>query len=180
MTRLTIVLLAGVMALVHVFMVEGRPLAAAGNTSIEVTVMLLNVGPAAAPACPSGHSSCKSGLSGAEFRLYDRKSSAFIAAFGHGNPDAAEIFNSKVPPVSACTINKEDGSCFLWAPAGGQYEVVLRWQDPATEDVVYSGRVIGPGELSQGTERIVLEIIRVLKKDGTIQYAPGRTVVVPG
>lgn len=180
MTRLTIVLLAGVMALVPVFMLGGRPLAAAGNTSFEVTVMLLDVGPAAAPACPSGSSSCKSGLSGAEVRLYDRKSSAFIAAFGHRSPDEAEIFNNKdVAPVSACKTN-EEGSCLLSVTPGGQYEVVLRWQDPATGDVVYSGRVIGAGELRQGTERMILEIIRVLKKDGTIQYAPGRTVVVSG
>ncbi len=95
------------------------------------------------------------------------------------DPSTYETLWNSGTHLSGCTTDAM-GTCSLGAPSPGNYELILRWVDPAGRKIVYSLHNVGAEDFVNDLALKDLELIKVVRRDGSLQYSPGRTQVVTG
>jgi len=144
------------------------------------TVTLHVIDQAKSGACPGGDGSCKSPIAGAEVRVFDRNDAAFQSLFGK-NPKGGEydvVFESGVGLLGSCVT--VSGVCSVGEPSTGDYLVIVKFFDDETGKTVYTGKPKSPSDFVDGVANKDFQIIKVLKKNGDIQFSGGSKTVVTG
>ena len=140
-------------------------------------------------ACPDGKGSCKSPIEGAEVRVFDRNDSDFQAQYGTKNPSGNvydQVFENDIGRVGACTTDAA-GECTAGEETIGDYLVIVKYLDAETGKTVYTGKPKSPGDFvdtdadTQGDLATKdFQVIKVLRKNGSIQFSGGSKTVVTG
>lgn len=133
-------------------------------------------------ACPGGAGSCKFPIAGAEVRVFDRDDSSFQAAYGTKNPSGTryvEVFENDIGRVGACNTGA-NGECTAGEETIGDYLVIVRYFDAETGKTIYTGKPKSPEDFVDNLASKDFQVIKVLKKDGSIQLSGGAKTVVTG
>ena len=126
--------------------------------------------------------STKSPLSGVEVRVFDRNIPDFQAIAGSKNPKGdlyGIIYEADSGRVGSC-VTGSDGICFAGEENKGDYLVIIKWNDLETAKTVYVGRPKSPEDFKDNLATKEFQIVKAIKKDGTIEYRGGSKVVVAG
>jgi hypothetical protein len=150
------------------------------------TVELHVIDQAKTGAC-GGAGACKTPLANARVRVFDRNNAAFQTAYGAKNPKGSiydQVFENDIGRIAQCTTNG-DGQCAAGEVATGDYLVIVR--AIVSGKVVYTGTPKSPSDFKDtngdGLPDLAskeFQIIKVLKKDGTVQISGGSKTVVTG
>ena len=138
-----------------------------------VTLHTVNIG---------GGASTKVSLSGAQVRVFDRNGPDFQAVAGSKNPDGSlygVIFEADAGRVGACTTDST-GVCIAGEASTGDYLVIVKYFDSATNKTVYVGRPKSPSDFVNGLATKDFQIIKVFKKGVFQEYRGGSKIVVTG
>jgi len=131
--------------------------------------------------CPGGAGSCKKPLEGVEVRVFDRNNAAFQLKYGTKNPSGTvydQVFENNVGIVGKCTT-AANGICIAGEEKIGDYLVILKYVDDAS--IVYTGKPKGLSDFTaDGMATKDFQIIKTIKRDGSIDYKGGSKVVVTG
>ncbi len=140
-------------------------------------------------ACPGSAGSCKFPIQGAEVRVFDRRDPAFQAAYGGQNPSGSiydQVFENDIARVGAC-VTDLTGRCTAGEQRIGEYLVVVKYVDPDTGRAVYTGKPKGPEDFvdtdGDGAGDLAtkdFQVIRLVKRDGSVQFSGGSKTVVRG
>jgi len=135
-----------------------------------------------AGACPGGAGSCKSPIASAEVRVFDRNDPVFQAAYGTKNPAGGiynQVFENDIGRVGACTTGS-DGRCTAGEETTGDYLAVVKYVDPSGQ-TVYTGKPKSPEDFdATGLASKEFQAIKVLRRDGSLQFSGGSKTVVTG
>ena len=160
----------------------------------EVVVELLVVVQAKSGECltltGTDSSSCRVPVEGAQVKVYDRDDSTFQSTYGGKNPDGSQypaIFNANIGLIAGaqCTTGA-DGRCSTIEPQAGNYLVLVRFVDgikevtagkPKSVDEFVDTDADGVPDTGPTKE---FQIIKVIKKDLTVQLGKGSKRVVTG
>jgi hypothetical protein len=150
-------------------------------------VELHTVDQAKSGACPAGAGSCKSPIQGAEVKVFDRNNPAFQAAYGTKNPSGTiygQVFENDTGRVGTCTTGN-DGRCTVGEETTGDYLVIVK----ASVD----GKTVYTGKPKSGSDFVDtngdglgdlatkdFQVMKVIKKGGTVQISGGSKTVVAG
>ena len=152
--------------------------------------------------CDPPAGSCKSPITGAEVKVFDRNKlngltittlDAAQAALTK-NPDGSlydDIYESVEANASALAAPfgcvTTDGSCIAGEESTGDYLVILKYVDTDTGKNVYTGKPKSGSDFvdtnSDGLDDLAskdFQVIKVFKRDGTIQFSGGKKTVVNG
>jgi hypothetical protein len=146
------------------------------------TVTLHVVDQAKSGACPGGAGSCKSPVAGAEVRVFDRNDGAFQAAYGGKNPNGSlygTIFEAGTAQIAGCTTDAS-GQCTAGEETTGDYLAIVKYVDSGTGKTVYTGKPKSPEDFVDGVATKEFQILKVIRKDGSVQYSGGSKTVVSG
>lgn len=145
-----------------------------------------------------GGGSTKTLLGDVVVRVFDRNSPAFRAVVAaltgtdpldpaNKNPDGSlygAIFEANQGVVGTCVTAStppDTGVCFAGETQTGDYLVIVKFFDSATNKSVYVGRPKSPSDFdSNGIASKEFQIIKVIKKDGSVQYRGGSKTVMTG
>jgi len=137
-------------------------------------------------ACSVG-TNCKLALEGVTVRVFDRNSALFQQMWGTKNPDGAlygDVYEANIGSVGQCTTDAL-GECFVVEEQVGDYLVVVKYVDAGK--TVYTGLPKSPVDFvdtdSDGVGDLATKefhIVKVIKKDGSIEFRGGRKTVVAG
>jgi len=130
-------------------------------------------------ACPGGAGSCKSPIAAAEVRVFDRNNAAFQTAYG-SNPSGTiynQVFENDIGRVGACTTDAA-GQCTAGEEATGYYLVIVKFVDGSK--TVYTGKPKSPSDFVGGLATKDFQVLKVIRKDGSVQYSGGSKTVVSG
>ncbi len=137
----------------------------------------------------NGSGSCKLPLANAGIRVFDRNNAAFQSKYGTKNPTDSiynQVFDNDIGEIASCTTGT-DGVCTAYETKPGDYLVIVKYHDAETGKSVYTGLPKGPEDFvdtnSDGKGDFAkkdFQIIKTIKKDGTIQFSGGKKVVVSG
>ena len=140
-------------------------------------------------ACPGGKGSCKSPISGAVVRVFDRNDADFQSTYGTKNPNGKiydQVFENDVGRISTCTTDAS-GTCAAGETSIGDYLVIVKYFDSQTGKTVFTGKPKSPSDFvdtdGDGFGDLAskdFQIIKVLKKNGDIQFSGGSKTVVTG
>ena len=128
-----------------------------------------------------GAGSCKFDLEGATVRVFDRNDADFIALWTK-NPNGAlhdEVYENGAGLKGSCTTNTE-GDCTVGEETTGDYLVIVKYFDQETGKTIYTGKPKSGGDFVDGLATKEFQIIKVIKKDGTIEFKGGSKTVVVG
>jgi len=180
------ILQQGVVNVLKRFIVNGTQQCSAVRE--ENVVQLHIIDQAKTGAC-SGAGSCKNPLPGAQVRVFDRGSTAFQTAYGTKNPSGSiynQVYENDIGRVSACTTDST-GSCTAYEQTAGDYLAVVKYLDARTGKTVYTGLPKSATDFTDTNADGVkdyakkeFQIIKTIKKDGTVQWSGGQKVVVTG
>ena len=153
----------------------------------ENIVVLHVIDQAGTGACPDGAGSCGSPIEGAEVRVFDRNDPDFRTEYGTKNPSGSiydQVFENDIGRVGACTTGS-DGRCIAGEETTGDYLVIVKYADAETGKTVYTGKPKSPGDFmdTDGDTQADLaikdfQVIKVLKRDGSIEFRAGSKTVV--
>jgi hypothetical protein len=139
-------------------------------------------------ACPDGGGSCKEPLPDAEVRVFDRNDADFQMVYGK-NPKGAiydQVFENQIGQIATCTTGTS-GQCTAGEETTGDYLVIVRFVtsdvNPSTGKpfVVYTGKPKSPQDFDEtGLASKDFQILRVIRKNGSVQYSGGSKTVVTG
>ena len=168
----------------------------------EATVELHIVDQAKSGACPDGSSSCKLPVEGASVKVYDRDDTAFQLAYGGKNPDGSlypAIFDADTGLIAGAQCSTDaNGRCSTIEPAAGNYLVLVRFVDAGPDGLPDTGdeKTVTAGKPKSVDEFVdtddppdgvpdtgptkEFQIIKVIKKDATLQLGKGSKRVVTG
>jgi hypothetical protein len=97
-----------------------------------------------------------------------------------------EVFERGIGLAGACTTS-DGGSCTAGVEAGEDDLVIVRYRDLETAKTVYTGRPLAAEDFADTTldgagdlALLDLQVIRVNRRDGTVQFAGGAKTVVTG
>ena len=143
-------------------------------------------------------SECKMPLIGAQVKIFDRENAQFVAAYG-SRPKKETlnvIFESNVGKVGSCTTDAT-GTCTAGEDHPGKFLVVAKYVDGTSS--VYSGKyknfkkkVIKAFDEEEDDDDLSdlsikslimekkLHFIKIIKKDGSIEYKAGKMTIVSG
>jgi hypothetical protein len=151
-------------------------------------VELHTVDQAKSGACPGGAGSCKSPIQDAQIRVFDRNNTTFQVAYGTKNPDGSiydQVFESDIGRVGTCTTGS-DGRCTAGEETAGDYLVIVKHADPSGE-TIYTGKpksgsdfVDTDGDALGDLAMKDFQVIKVLRKDGAVQFSGGSKTMVSG
>ena len=140
-------------------------------------------------ACADGAGSCKSPIEGAEVRVFDRNDSDFQAEYGRKNPSGSiydQVFENDIGRVGACTTDAA-GECTAGEESTGDYLVIVKYVDAETGKSVYTGKPKSPrdfvdtdGDTQGDLATKDFQVIKVLRRNGSIQFSGGSKTVVSG
>lgn len=140
-------------------------------------------------ACSASGHSCKLPVSDASVRVFDRNDAEFQSSYGTKNPSGTiydQVFENGIGQIAACSTD-DFGQCTTGEEGVGDYLVIVRWMDPETDRIVYSGKPKSPTDFVDTNDDGIgdlatkeFQIIKVIKKDGSIQYGGGSKRVVTG
>jgi len=125
--------------------------------------------------------SCKKPLAGAIVRVFDRNNAAFQASWTK-NPDGtlyAQVYENSAGKIASCTTGS-DGKCTAGESYTGDFLVIVKYYDAATGKTVYTGKPKSGSDFVNGLATKDFQIIKTLKKDGSVQFTGGSKVVVTG
>ncbi len=128
-----------------------------------------------------GKGSCKLPLENVEVKVFDRTDSAFESQFG-SNPkgsEYADVFEADVGLITNCYTDAT-GNCSTSESAAGEYLVVVKYIDTESESTVYTGSPKDSSDFVDGVAVKDFQIIKVIKKNGSIQFSGGKKTVVTG
>ena len=133
-------------------------------------------------ACLNAAGSCKFPAGGAEVRVFDRNDADFQASYGTKNPDDSiydQVFENDIGRIGACTADSS-GQCTAGEETTGDYLVIVKYVDSSGK-TVYTGKPKGPEDFdATGLASKDFQVIKVLRKNGVIQFSGGRKTVVSG
>ena len=90
------------------------------------------------------------------------------------------MFEDDIGRVGSCTTDST-GVCIAGEETLGDYLVIVKYFDVATGKIVYTGLPKSPGDFDiTGLASKDFQILKVVKKNGDIQFAGGKKVVVTG
>jgi len=123
----------------------------------------------------------KNPIDGAEVRVFDRNDPDFQTLFGK-NPSGTEyftVFDADVGRVGSCTTVA--GMCTVGEETVGDYLVIVEYFDSETGKTVYTGKPKSPEDFdATGLAEKDFQVLKVVKKNGSIQFGGGNKVVVTG
>jgi hypothetical protein len=135
-----------------------------------------------------GAGSCKLPLQGAEIRVFDRADQAFIDAWG-SNPSGDtydQVYEGDIARIGTCTTDV-DGYCMINEQEVGEYLVIVKYYDTETAKTVYTGSPKDPSDFvdtdGDGYGDLAtknFQFIKVIKKNGNIEFKGGKKTVVVG
>jgi hypothetical protein len=135
-----------------------------------------------------GKGSCKVPIEGAEVRVFDRNDPDFQANFTK-NPKGTQypdIFEADIGRVGSC-FTDTTGKCIAGEEAVGDYLVIVRFIDAETSKIIYTGKPKSPEDFEDtdgdGIGDLVskdFQIIKVINKDGSIDFKAGSKTVITG
>ena len=128
-----------------------------------------------------GKGSCKLTLSGVSVRVFDRNDPNFQALFTK-NPKGtryADVYESGVGQIASCTTGG-DGRCIAGETTIGDYLVIVKHTDPETGKIVYTGKPKSPSDFVDGVAFKDFQIIKLIKKNGDVDFKGGSKTVVTG
>jgi cysteine-rich repeat protein len=140
----------------------------------ENTVKLHIIDMAKSDAC-SGKGSCKLPLAEAEIKVFDR------TVIGT-NPDPltyADIFDAEIGIVGSCTTNAS-GICFAGEESTGSYLIIVKYNDTESNMTVYTALPKSPEDFTNNLATKEFQILKVIKKNGEIEFKGGKKTVVTG
>ena len=133
-----------------------------------------------------GRENCKVPVEGASVRVFDRNNIAFQAAYTK-NPAGTkypEIFEANIGVVGKCTTNNL-GECIAGEEKVGNYLVIVKYGE--TGNVVYTGKQKDPTDFKDTDSDMLgdlatkdFQIMKVINKDGTLDYKAGSKTVITG
>ena len=133
-------------------------------------------------ACLDGAGSCRSPLANVEVRVFDRNSAEFQALYGK-NPKGSiydQVFGNEIGQIATCTT-AASGQCTAGEETTGDYLVIARYFDEETGKTVYTGKPKSPGDFDEtGLATKDCQVIKVIRKNGAIQFSGGSKTVVTG
>jgi len=125
--------------------------------------------------------SCKFPIEGAAVRVFNRND-PFFQALWTKNPSGtkySEVYENDVGRIATCTTDT-DGTCYAGEANIGDYLVILKYYDAQTGKTVYTGKPKSPSDFVNGIAFKDFQIIKTLKKDGSIQFTGGSKLVITG
>lgn len=128
-----------------------------------------------------GAGSCKFDLNGVQVKVFNRNNPAFQTLWTK-NPSGtlyAQVFEVDTGRISQCTTNTF-GDCTAGEATTGDYLVIIKYVDTETGKSIYSGKPKSPEDFSNGLAFKDFQIIKVIKKDGSIEYKGGSKTVITG
>lgn len=135
-----------------------------------------------------GKGSCKMSVEGAEIRVFDRNNPDFQAQFTK-NPKGTEypnVFEADIGRVGTC-ITDSQGKCIAGEETTGDYLVIVKYEDVETGKIIYTGKPKDPEDFEDNDGDGIadlaykdFQIIKVINKDGTIDFKAGSKTVVTG
>ncbi|MBI1885145.1 MAG: hypothetical protein HYS09_02325 [Chloroflexi bacterium] len=138
-------------------------------------------------ACPGGAGSCKSPIAGAQVRVFDRNDGDFQTAYGGKNPSGSlygTIFEAGTGQIASCTTDAS-GQCTAGEEGTGDYLVIVK--TTVDSKTVYTGKpksgtdfVDTNGDTLGDLASKDFQVIKVIKRDGTVQIGGGSKTVVTG
>ena len=120
--------------------------------------------------CPNNKPSCKLTGESVEVKVFD---SAIV-----GDPDPGtydQVFENSTGLVSFCT---GAGSCTDGVPAVGDYLAIARYAD--ADGTVFTGRNVAAADFVDGLATRKFQVIKLIKKNGDIQFNGGKMTVLTG
>ena len=146
------------------------------------TVDLHIVDQAKSGVCPGSKGSCKLPIEGAEVRVFDRNDADFQTKYGTKNPDGGiydQVLENDIGRVGTCTTGAS-GGCIAGEETTGDYLVIVKYVDPSSK-TVYTGKPKSGTDFdATGLASKDFQVIKVLKKNGAIQFSGGSKTVVTG
>jgi cysteine-rich repeat protein len=140
-------------------------------------------------ACPANAGSCKLPIVGAAVRVFDRNAADFQAAYGTKNPSGTvydQVFENDIGRVGACTTDGA-GRCLAGEETVGDYLVIVRSVDVVANRTVYTGKPKSPSDFvdtnGDGIGDLAtkdFQIVKLIRRDGTVQISGGSKTVVTG
>jgi len=134
-----------------------------------------------------GSGSCKLPVEGALVKVFDRNDPAFQDLYTK-NPDRTsypDIFEDYTS-VGTC-VTGSDGSCIAGEEAVGDYLVIVKYVDEDPGEVVYTGKPKSRNDFvdtdGDGIDDLAykdFQIIKVIDKDGNIDFKAGSKTIVTG
>lgn len=138
--------------------------------------------------CDPPAGSCKSPIAGAAVRVFDRNDADFQTAYGTKNPGGAiydQVFENDIGRAGACTTDAS-GQCTAGEETIGDYLVIVKYVDPSGK-TVYTGKPKSPDDFADtdgdGAGDLAskdFSVVKVIKKDGSVQLSGGSKTVVTG
>jgi parallel beta-helix repeat protein len=128
-----------------------------------------------------GAGSCKQPVEDAEIRVFDRNDPDFQALWTT-NPDGTyydEVFEADVGRAGRCYTDAY-GYCAAGEEYIGDLLVIVKHFDVESGKTVYTGSPKDPGDFSNGVAVKEFQMIKVIKKDGTVEFKAGKKTVVSG
>lgn len=129
----------------------------------------------------NGADSCKLPLEAAEIKVFDRNDADFQALWTKNPPGTfyEEVFGAGIGLVGSCTTDA-DGYCAAGEEYKGEFLMIVKYFDLESGQTVYTGSPKGPSDFVDGVAVNEFQIIKVIRKDGTIDCKAGRKTVVTG
>ena len=145
------------------------------------TVTLHVVDQAKAGACPGGAGSCESPIAGAQVRVFDRNAPAFQTAYSKNASGSlyGTIFEAGTGQIASCTTDPT-GQCTAGEETTGEYLAIVKYVDSGTGKTVYTGKPKSPEDFVDGIASKEFQILKIIRKDGGVQYSGGSKTVVSG
>ena len=123
-------------------------------------------------------------------RVFDRNDGDFQTTYGTKNPSGSiydQVFENDVGRVGACTTDAA-GQRTAGEETTGDYLVIMKWADlDNPPKVVYTGKPKSPSDFvdtdTDGLGDLAskdFQVIKVLKKNGDIQFSGGKKTIVTG
>ena len=135
-----------------------------------------------------GGASTKEPIIGASVRVFDRNDAAFQALWTK-NPNGTlygDVYENGAGKIASC-VTSADGTCMAGESASGDYLVIVKYFDSQTGKTVYTGLPKSPSDFKDTNGDGIgdlatkeFQIIKVIKKDGAIQFSGGNKTVVTG
>lgn len=175
---------------------QGCPVADENKVELHV------VDQAKSGRCPAGAGACKLPLAGAQVKVFDRNqlNGLTISLRGGGtatlvkNPEGSlydDIFEAAESNANALAapfgcVTNASGTCLAGEAAVGDYLVIVKVVDPDV-GTVYTGKPKSPADFADtngnGSGDLAFkdfQILKVFRKDGTVQIGGGSKTVVTG
>lgn len=135
-----------------------------------------------------GAGSCEFDAAGDQIRVFNRNDLAFQALWTK-NPSGTlydEVYEARTGLVGSCTTDMS-GSCVAGEASSGDYLVIVKHVDAETGKTIYTGLPKSPSDFMDtdndgigDTATKEFQVIKVIKRDGTIEFKGGSKTVVTG